>query len=338
MAKKEIVIPNLVPGKRYRMVVETPPTTGEPSLLAPSVEFVVPSAPRLISTYTPTFSVISEPWSVTTTTTTTVPGTWVEVGSVQAQTTYTYNYSSTLGAQSGLGGWSYTLNSWNYTFYTNVALTNLQVNQVVTITNFGDTYDGNFTVTGVYSGTWTIKNSSGVAQTFNKAITATSHRRAGHQTATTSNNGNITYTIPNVPSVRYQNPDTTTTTTTVSSGTYYHVDVNIPSEIQKDLMSTSTVKKIPVFFYIQNGVYYYFDGSVVGNTPLTLTTTPVIEMKKRNLNANSSVSARDYRFTVAKYTLIGSSWYGDWEQKLDTYQSIGPSFSRVVISQPGVRI
>ena len=333
MAKKEIVIPNLIPGKRYRMVVETPITTGQPTLLAPSIEFVVPSAPRLISTYTPTFSVISDPWSTSTTTTTTVPGTWVEAGANRAAASYTFN----------LGGWYYVLNSNVMEFYTNDALTGLGAGMTVTISNFGATYDGAFTINGIstpggtpYSATNSLKPRT--TQYFSTAISATCSRRSGHQTAKTSNNGTISYSIPADPATRYQNASTTSTSTVVTSGTYYHVDVTVPSEIQKDLLSTDTVKKVPVFFYIQNGQYYYFDGSVVGSTPLTLSTTPVAEMKKRNLNANENVAGRDYRFTIAKYTKTGSNWYGEWEQKLDTYESLGPSFSRVIISQSAVRV
>ena len=59
MPNVELRIPGLVPGKRYRMVVET---TTE-SVVGPSIEFTVPSSPRLISTYTPTYKKVSRPWS-----------------------------------------------------------------------------------------------------------------------------------------------------------------------------------------------------------------------------------------------------------------------------------
>jgi hypothetical protein len=52
MADKKGYLKNLVPGNRYRMVVEAVTNTLEPIAL-PSIEFVVPPSPELISAYTP---------------------------------------------------------------------------------------------------------------------------------------------------------------------------------------------------------------------------------------------------------------------------------------------
>jgi hypothetical protein len=52
MADKKGYLKNLVPGNRYRMVIEAITNTSDPILL-PSIEFVVPPSPELISAYTP---------------------------------------------------------------------------------------------------------------------------------------------------------------------------------------------------------------------------------------------------------------------------------------------
>jgi len=335
VAKKEIVIPNLIPGKRYRMVVETPATTGQPTLLAPSIEFVVPSAPRLISTYTPAYRVIPENWSTSTTTTETVVGSTVNIGDNQSAKSYTH-YTT---------GWT-RWKDWNrYVIYTDTYPESIGQSQLTW--NHHDAYYKLlvFNFVSVSYGPYVVTNSDGGKQYPAYAITVDAvvqkygtYGRTGtaYSSGSSSANQNLYYSRPALPTAAYKNADTTKEVTTTTSGTYYHVEVAVPSEIQKDLTSTDNVKKIPVFFYIQNGSYFYFDDSAVGSVPLTLATTPVVEMVKRNNYANANVSARDYRFTIAKYTKSGSNWYGEWEQKLDTYESIGPSISRVISSQSAV--
>jgi len=53
--------------------------------------------------------------------------------------------------------------------------------------------------------------------------------------------------------------------------------------------------------------------------------------------SQTETATRDYRFTIARYELMGSSWVGYWVQKNETYETIGPSFSRVIFSQSAVR-
>jgi hypothetical protein len=60
MADMTGYIKNLIPGKRYRMVVVAETNLFDPITL-PSVEFVVPTAPDLISSYTPTGFTSTEP-------------------------------------------------------------------------------------------------------------------------------------------------------------------------------------------------------------------------------------------------------------------------------------
>lgn len=341
MPKKEIVIPNLIPGKRYRMVIETPLEESSPKLIAPSIEFVVPPAPRLISTYTPTYTLVSENWSTSTSTTTTTIGSTVNVGDLQSAKNYDYRQA--------LGGVTRATGSRRYVYYTSTALESFGIGTVFRVRHPDGYYDQiPFTVALVQSGSFTVKNSKGVAQTFNTAIHADAanqkypgYNRTGDAYSTTTNSGNtdIYYSRPALPAVAYKNDDTSSTTTTTTTGTYTHVDVTVPSEIQKDLYvkPLEGVAKIPVFFYIKNGVSYYLDNTAVGANPLNLTSVPVLEMKKRNSQADAEASTRDYRFTIARYTKQGSTWVGEWEQKMDTYESIGPAFSRVVVSQSAVK-
>ena len=339
MAKKEIVIPNLIPGKRYRMVVETPATTGESTLLAPSIEFVVPSAPRLISTYRPTYAVVPESWSTSATTTTTVVGSTVNVGDIQSAKSYRH-YTT---------GWSRSKGSRRYVIYTDTYPESIGQSQLM----WTDHHDGYykqlvFNFAGITYGPYTVVNDNGGKQYPPYAIhlDAVNQKYSGYgrtgdaySTSTSSSNQHLTYSRPALPATAYKNADTTSSKTTTSTGTYHHVDVTVPSEIQKDLYvkPLEGVAKIPVFFYIKNGVSYYLDNTVVGANPLNLASVPLLEMKKRNSRADSDVGSRDYRFTIARYNKQGSTWVGEWEQKMDTYESIGPSFSRVVVSQSAVK-
>jgi hypothetical protein len=336
MPKVELRASNLVPGKRYRMVIET--TTQ--SAVGPSIEFVVPSAPRLISTYTPTYNIVPENYSIELKPATTAPGAMINVGDEQSAKNYDF--------KNGLRGTTRVKGSRRYIYYTNLALESFGKGTVFRVRHPDGYYDQiPFTVDHIQSGSFTVVNNNGGKETLTKAIHADAankkypgYSRTGDAYSTDTNSGNtdIYYSRPALPAVAYRAPDVNVPAV-MDNGTYQHVDVSLPSEIEKDLYvkPTDGVAKVPVFFYIQGGAYYYFGGAVVGTTPLSLTSVPVIEMKKRNSKANKEASLRDYRFTIARYTKQGSTWVGEWEQPLDTYESIGPSFSRVVVSQSAVK-
>jgi hypothetical protein len=106
------------------------------------------------------------------------------------------------------------------------------------------------------------------------------------------------------------------------------------------LISDETMFDAIVFFYIKNGIYYYLNDTVMGVNPPSYSTKPsTILLTERNANIGGQQEsvARDYRFTVARYEKQGSSWVGYWMQKDETYETIGPSVSRVIYSQSAVK-
>ena len=355
MPNVELRIPGLVPGKRYRMVVET---TTE-SVVGPSIEFTVPSSPRLISTYTPTYKKVSRPWS----------------SSYQSWGITVTGSSWSIAAQNKTG----TINqmktknlSFDYTFnFTSVDKP--AVGQLFTISNASDRwttavntepfyYDWlNYTVTGVSGNTITATgtpsskktNGSGTFVGWGKApwnltkkvgsvqYYSTTHwdnadyNGKGFDTSTKTRAIGASWTIPGSSG---STADTYGWITVPTSGTYTDIEVSIPGELQTPnaLQNSANLKHVPVFFYIKNGVFYNVDDdTVMGTTPRAISTMPAtIPMKQTNLDVGTDV--RDYRFTIATYTKQGSSWVGEWQQVADEYETVGPSMSRVIYSRSAV--
>jgi hypothetical protein len=335
MAKVEVSIPNLVSGQRYRMVVES---RNNPSLVGPSIEFVVPPTPRFLSTYQPLYRIVSEPWSTTTETTETIPGATINAGSIQAG-----------------GSFSKTITGWKrgnnisppYQFYVN-DISGLGNGQTFTVNGMsnpagGDYYDRLiYTVSGNPSGN-TVGATAVIPNPVPSGFTTSWKNARGAplvSSTTTSNNGVLNFSLPAIPATSQTAASTTKTTSTTQSGTKYHVDVSAPQEILTLLISDETMFDAIVFFYIKNGSYYYLNNSPMNVDPPSYSTKPsTILLTERNANIgeqNESV-ARDYRFTVARYEKQGSSWVGYWMQKDDSYELIGPSLSRVYYSQSAVK-
>lgn len=334
MAKVEVNVPNLVSGQRYRMVVES---KDNPTLTGPSIEFVVPASPRLLSSYQPLFKVVAEPWSTTTTGTETVPGATISAGSIQAAA----NLSKTIT------GWKRGTTIYPpYQFYVN-NITSLNIGQPFTVYGMsepagGDYYDRlNYIVVSV-SGT-TVGATAVAPIPYPSGFTAEWKAAGGAPllaNKTSSNNGTLNFTLPAIPATDQTAASTTKPTSKTESGTKYHVDVSVPQEISTSLVNSATMFDKPVFFYIKNGSYFYLDNSAVGAYPLSLTSKPsTIPLTERNaeIGLESESAARDYRFTIARYELQGSSWVGYWIQKNVTYETIGPAFSRVIFSQSAVK-
>lgn len=334
MANVEISIPNLVSGQRYRMVIES---ENNPSLVGPSIEFVVPSTPRFLSTYQPLYRVVAEPWSTTTTETTTIPGATISAGSIQAAANLSKNIT----------GWKRGNNIYPpYQFYVD-NITSLSIGQTFTVNAMsnpagGDYYDRLiYTVVSV-SGT-TVGATAVIPSPVPSGFT-TSWRNAGGAplvgNTTTSNNGTLNFSLPAIPATDQTAAGTEKATTTTESGTKYHVDVSAPEEISTFLISDETMFDAIVFFYIKNGTYYYLNNTEMNVNPPSYSTKPsTISLTERNANIGGQQEsiARDYRFTVARYEKQGSSWVGYWMQKDDTYETVGPSMNRVIYSQSAVK-
>lgn len=346
MPNTEIKIPNLTPGKRYRMVVSTNTETNgvANTTSAPSLEFVVPTSPRLLSTYTPTYSIISEPWSTTTYVTQSVAGTVVTAGSIRAASSSSKNIT----------GWTRGNNIYPpYQFKVNNS-TDLTVGQQFTVYGMsspsgGDYYD-RLIYTVVAVGTNYVGATAKIPSPTPSGFT-TSWKSAGGAplvtNTTTGNTGVLNYSLSAIPATDQTvaaNP-ATITTPSVTSGTHYHVDVSVPAELQATLVNKATMFDLPIFFYIKNGVYYYLDDTQMTTSVLSLSSKPsTIKLTARNLNIGADYnistgisSSRDYRFTVARYTQQGSSWTGKWLQKDVTYDTIGSALNRIVYSQSAVK-
>lgn len=334
MANVEVNIPNLVSGQRYRMVVES---RSNPSLVGPSIEFVVPPTPRLLSSYQPLFNVVSEPYRTETAITVTVPGATILAGSIQAAANLSKNIT----------GWKRGNNIYPpYQFYVN-NVTSLNNGQQFTVNAMsspagGDYYDRLiYTVVSV-SGT-TVGATAAIPSPVPSGFTASWKAAAGAPlvaSTTTSNNGTLSFSLPAIPATNQTAASTTKPDTVVKEGTLYHVDVSVPQEISTSLVNTSTMFDKPVFFYIKNGSYFYLNNTAVTAYPPSLTSKPTtIPLTERNadIGLQAEASARDYRFTIARYELQGSSWVGYWIQKNETYETIGPAFSRVIFSQSAVK-
>lgn len=334
MAEIEVSIPNLVSGQRYRMVVES---RNNPSLVGPSIEFVVPPTPRFLSTYQPLYKVVAEPWSTTSTVTTTIPGATISAGSIQAAANLSKNIT----------GWKRGNNIYPpYQFQVN-NVTGLNIGQTFTVNGMsspagGDYYDRLIYTVVSASGT-TVGATAIIPTPTPSGFTASWKAAKGAPlvgNTTTSNNGTLNFSIPAIPATDQTAASTSKSTTTTDSGTKYHVDVSAPQEISTFLISDETMFDAIVFFYIKNGVYYYLNNSVMGVNPPSYSTKPsTISLTERNANigAQTESVARDYRFTVARYEKQGSSWVGYWMQKDDTYELVGPSMSRVIYSQSAVK-
>ena len=308
------------------------------SSVGPSIEFVVPSAPRLLSTYRPTFNVVEEPWSTSTTVTVTVPGATVLAGSVRAATS---SSKSITGWQRG--------NNLNppYRFSVN-NVTDLWVGQPFTVYGMsspagGDYYDRlNYTIHSIPNSTtvWaTASIPSPVPSGFTKSWKAAAGAPLVKNT-TTSNNGTLNFTLSAIPATDQTAASTTRTDTTTSSGRYYHVDLTVPDEIRSSLINETEIVDIPIFFYIKNGSFYYLDNTPMSTSVLSLSSKPnpiLFTKRNENIGNQSESEARDYRFTIARYEKQGSSWVGDWLQKNETYETIGPSLNRIIYSQSAVK-
>lgn len=355
MPNVELRIPGLIPGKRYRMVVET---TSE-SVVGPSIEFTVPSSPRLISTYTPTYRKIERPWSSSYDVWTKITeggefnipaqnktGTINQMKTKNLSFEYTFNFTSTdkpavnqLFTISGSSDrWTTAVNTEPFYYdWLNYTVTKVSGN---TITATGSPSakktNGSGTFVGWGKAPWNAKKVTGGVQYYDtRHWDNADYNGKGFDTSTKNRSIGASWTIAGGKG--YTDP-TYDWRTKTDSGTYTDIEVSIPAELQtpNSLQNSANLKHVPVFFYIKNGVFYNVDdNTVMGTTPRAISTMPAtIAMKQTNLDVGTDV--RDYRFTIATYTKQGSSWVGEWQQVSDEYETVGPSMSRVIYSKSAV--
>jgi hypothetical protein len=326
MPKKYITLTGLVPGKRYRMVVETEDGS---NLTAPSIEFVVPSSPRLLSTYTPTFSVVKAYHDIIIPVDPPlvigggglIPGTGTKTENFDVKlsrfvnTNGTRNYTITSTGAVPPKDQTFTVSgvsSGSAPYYFNWL--------VYTVTSTGK---NPFTATAVgqqvYLDTlapngWRVKSSTSKADralvtdgTGPPGVLWSVRNGVGWGDVKTNSNMRMYWTIDGIPAKYYDDDPEPYDKTVPNGGVHYHVDLTVPIEVQGQLAWTDTVKDVPVFFYINNNTFYDFNdkafsdplNSIVNSsnmTPLSLSTSNLNQiytdgagnrvMTKRNLEVN----------------------------------------------------
>jgi hypothetical protein len=328
------------------MVVETANSAGQinvGSTSVPSIEFVVPSANQLISEYTPTYSVkvdnyparqgaeisrtpqpsIVNPsgyWSA-----------WTNValskacdGPVSAYgggtSKYLFKFASTAGAPPvGVDFRVSGMSSGGSDYYDNLIYTRTSDNPgggdiVATariqsanfdFPNQGSTTDKRWREQGgKHWGAADLKSTAGSSK---PTLRWTEQTRSWIDTTTTT---------PVPDKVVYaQHPAYSITTVTVS----------VPNslKLENNVQNNQRVVEIPVFFYIENGIFKNLDNTVMTGLPPSITSVPgAIPRSGVNVNEpNVGVSQRSYRFTVARYTQINNLWQASWSQFDDLYES-----------------
>lgn len=282
MPNTEIKLPNLTPGKRYRMVISTnsdvngSTNVASNTTSAPSLEFVVPTSPRLISTYTPTCRTVTQLHDL--------PG--------------TYDPPATGGGLIPGTGTSDVQNSVAVTRFHNTSGNNYSL-----YTTAMPPLQQKVYVSGVSSGSapfyfnwleYTVKTASGSKVTLDGVgrqiykdiqspngwkVTGSPAVSTANKNKVTDGNGvlwstkngvgwgndiskagmTINWTTPGVAAQYYPIVDPAPYPITLpNAGTYYHVDVSAPLDLKDQLVWTNTVRDIVYFFYIDNGVYYDF--------------------------------------------------------------------------------
>lgn len=365
MSSVDIIVPNLVPGKRYRMVVETANSAGQinvGSTSVPSIEFVVPSANQLLSSYIPKYSVTTvdhkqtggeitgynpiygvDPDPYWTDTTTAKTKKCDDTPTIRAKNLswanwYVFRFDSLSGVPpvgqtfyvSGMGK---TSTSWYYDFLQYKCEAHTSNNNIVA------------TAIIVNENSWR-RPPNGTSTTEQSSTTRRRWRDQGGKpfvgieseaaVPTLSWKETGGYWTDNVaPILRYE----PIYSTIVPGYSVSDVTVFIPTSLKLENRTdgTSRVVELPVFFYIKNGRFYNLDDTEMTGYPPAITSIPsTIPVSGTNLKANSDISSRSYRFTTARYTSINNGlWSAEWSQTDDAYGS-EPLMTNVVYSQQAV--
>jgi hypothetical protein len=335
----------LVPGKRYRMVLEAQ-VQGGSRVSSPSFEFTVPNAPEPLTNYIPT--VVKSGGASGSNTTTTI--------TVAAANAYTATYNiSSIGKPAP--------NGTTFRLYGNPPTTP-SGRLIVTNWSYGGHryYDGLvLNVSGTGPGYVDVVSSAPRTSTgaidyskfchsehFDKKKAAAkgwdywggynfgSQKEENWKTA----DGRQLTGAYTVPAVAQQSVTTTTSWTDPTS-----VTMSLPSNILPSLsyqrQEQGAVRHIPLFAYKTGGVWK--DLKTAGN----LSTTPIrydsisqmpsqipTSAKQDNINVSES---RQYAFTIITYTYDGQYWNGDWYQTKIGYSSFSElgNLDNVVWSQFG---
>jgi len=342
LASAEIKIPNLVPGKRYRMVVETANSAGLITVgttSVPSIEFVVPSANQLLSSYTPIYSVKVDNYPATGGQITGyLPGISTPVGDtitaysvakskkcnnspiISGGGNYNFRFSNLAGAPpigqtfsaSGMNGTT-TSKYYDNLLYTVQSYTSN--NNIVAVGRL----NGEAGWAGQSKKTKDRWRDQGGAPFGDLNSTASGTR----PTISWTESG-ITRTA-NPPIVGAPRP---IYAAIVPGYSVTSVTVSVPQSLalENNFQNGQRVVEIPVFFYIKNGIFYDLNNNVMSGLPPSITSVPsAIPRSGVNVNpkntALNEISLRSYRFSVARYTQLTGLWSAEWSQTDDAYGS-----------------
>jgi hypothetical protein len=361
LSSAEIKIPGLVPGKRYRMVIETANSAGNITVgttSVPSIEFVVPSANQLLSTYVPNYrtSVVDYPGT---------PANSVEVSREKQWTTndpegYWSEYTNTAKSKKcnntpTIRASNLTWANW-YVFRFDSLSGVPPVGQTFYVSGMGKTstswyYDflqykceahtsnNNIVATAIIvnENSWR-KPPNGTSSTEQSKTTRDRWRNQGGKPFVGIETDQATPTLSWTESTRsWIDPDPETVAlpdkvkyadyvapwSIISVTTSLPASINLENNISRD---GKRVVELPVFFYIENGIFKDMDNNVMSGLPPAITTVPsAIPRSATNVNpkevSSSQISLRSYRFTTAKYTLDNGLWSAQWSQFDDRYVS-----------------
>ena len=343
MASAEIKIPGLIPGRRYRMVIETANSAGNITVgttSVPSIEFVVPSANQLISTYVPTYRVLvnnfpSPPQTIigyNPGVSTPVEDTVTTVQTAKSKTcnnspilsgggNYVFRFSSLAGVPpvgtvfsvSGVASQPGTSHYYNNLLYT--VQSHTSNNNIVAV--------GKLNGEGGWSGQSPTTKDRWRRQAGKPFSDINTTAAGGNPTLRWSEP--VTVRTPNPPSVGQPQP---IYSELIPAYSITNVTVSLPASINLENNISRDGKRVvelPVFFYIQNGIFYNLDNTVMSGLPPTITGVPsAIPRSGTNSNrdlAAGTIALRSYRFTTARYTLDNGFWSAQWSQFDDAYVS-----------------
>ena len=344
MASAEIKIPGLIPGRRYRMVIETANSAGNITVgttSVPSIEFVVPSANQLLSTYVPSYSVRVDNFPSPPQTIigyNPVPDTpnadIVETVQLAKSKTcnnspilssggnYVFRFASLAGVPpvgtvfsvSGVASQPGTSHYYNNLLYT--VQSHTTSNNIVAV--------GKLNGEGGWSGQSTTTKNRWRNQAGKPFSDINTTAAGGNPTLYWSEPGTkITKVAPtvNAPEPIYSEK--------IAAYSITNVTVSLPASLNLEnnisIDGTRRVVEMPVFFYIQNGIFYNLDNTVMSGLPPAITSVPGA-IPRSGINSNrdlaaSTLALRSYRFTTARYTLENGLWSAQWSQFDDRYVS-----------------
>jgi hypothetical protein len=350
---KTVKLRNLVPGKRYRMVVDV---VGSPFLSAPSIEFTVPPSPRLISTYQPTVKIVEEPYTVQiakefpVVTTVNIPAknhaqTITRFGATNNSNKYSLRIPGTkppIGAVVRISGRSQIWGTTDPLYYDwlDYKVTSINGNEVKCTGTPGYRAKHGEGSRVKWGGAPWNKNSGGYRKTQHWDDSGNNGKAFDDPDSTKSGMVAYWYTGPEsyrvdggveikyVPELRKK----------------YRAEVSLPQEIIDSGIFNSDSKGIyrylPVFFYIKGGRYYNLDDTEVTSfpaLPLARSFFPnPIPVTQTDFDMGNDTS-RSYVFTIARYKDNTTSWIPTWMQVTNLYEG-NPRMQNVVLSQPARRI